>query len=65
MNKISLENQEYHLDRVREFYYNNKHNFTEILRQSLLDAIICMNFVIEQKKKKEQEDKIFTAIKNS
>jgi len=76
MNNIRWENQECHLDRLREFYYNNKNHLEENLKRSFLDAIDCMNFVIEQKKKdeqiaierkkkKEEEDKIFIAIKNS
>lgn len=46
--KLSWENHEGHRDTLKEFYHLNKYYMTKQLKDTLLDAIECMNYVINE-----------------
>ena len=50
MANLSWEKHESHRDILKEFYGLNKYLITEQFKDTLLDAIECMNYVIEQQK---------------
>ena len=50
MAKLSWEKHDSHRDILKEFYGLNKYLITEQFKDTLLDAIECMNYVIEQQK---------------
>ena len=50
MAKLSWEKHDSHRDILKEFYGLNKYLVTEQFKDTLLDAIECMNYVIEQQK---------------
>ena len=50
MAKLSWEKHDSHRDILKEFYWLNKYLITEQFKDTLLDAIECMNYVIEQQK---------------
>lgn len=43
--KLSWQDHEHHKDMLKEFYYYNKYIMTEQMKDSLLDAIECMNYI--------------------
>ena len=48
MNKLSYDNHENHCELLKEFYYLNKYLITEQLKDTFLDAIECMEYVITE-----------------
>ena len=48
MDKLSWEKNDSNRDILKEFYGINKYIITEQFKDTLLDAIECMNYVIEQ-----------------
>ena len=57
MAKLSWKMHDSHRDILKEFYWLNKYLITEQFKDTLLDAIECMNYVIEQQKGVEKEVK--------
>lgn len=57
MAKLSWKKHDSHRDILKEFYGLNKYLITEQLKDTLLDAIECMNYVIEQQKEVDKEVK--------
>lgn len=53
--KLRFTNHKNHRDILKEYYYHNKYILTEQMKDTLLDAIECMEYVIE----KEQEEEEF------
>lgn len=51
--KLSFNNHKHHRDMIKEFYYHNKYILTEQMKDTLLDAIECMNYVIEREQEEE------------
>ena len=50
MAKLSWKKHDSHRDILKEFYGLNKYLITEQFKDTLLDPIECMNYVIEQQK---------------
>ena len=48
MAKLSWKKHDSHRDILKEFYGLNKYLITEQFKDTLLDAIECMKYVIEQ-----------------
>lgn len=48
MSKLQYEKHNNHLDILKEFYYYNKYILTEQMKDTLLDAINCMEYVINE-----------------
>ena len=57
MAKLSWEKHDSHRDILKEFYGLNKYLITEQFKDTLFDAIECMNYVIEQQKGVDKEVK--------
>ncbi len=58
MKKLKYNSHELHLDWLKEFYQNNKEYMSETMMDVFLDAIDCMEYVIDEtndKTKKENE----------
>lgn len=45
---LRWKNHEGHRDTLKEFYHLNKYYMTEQLKDTLLDALECMNYVINE-----------------
>lgn len=46
-NNLYWQKHDSHLDILKEFYYHNKYILTEQMKDTLLDAINCMEYVIK------------------
>lgn len=51
--KLRFTNHKNHRDILKEYYYHNKYILTEQMKDTLLDAIECMEYVIEKGQEKE------------
>ena len=56
MNKLKFENHENHKDIIKEFYALNKYLITEQFKDSLLDAVDCMEEIIRQQDTQDEVD---------
>ena len=55
MARLRWKKHDSHRDILKEFYGLNKYLITEQFKDTLLDAIECMNYVIKQQKETENE----------
>ena len=53
--KLRFTNHKNHRDILKEYYYHNKYILTEQMKDTLLDAIECVEYIIE--KEQEEESK--------
>lgn len=51
--KLRFNNHKHHRDMIKEFYSYNKYILTEQMKDTLLDAIECMDYVIEREQEEE------------
>ena len=48
--KLRWKDHESHIELLKEFYYYNKYIWTEQLKDTILDAIDCLEYVQKEKK---------------
>ena len=48
--KLRWQDHESHIELLKEFYYYNKYIWTEQLKDTILDAIDCLEYVQKEKK---------------
>lgn len=59
MSKLSWKNHKNHYEILKEFYSLNKYLISEQLKDTLLDAIECMEYTISKEKEGDKNERVY------